>query len=444
MKRLVVLLFLSVLPVYGLLAQKKGRQLIDSLLIELPYVEDMLKVRIYSTLCQVYTHINPDTSIYYGEKGIAFAKEIGWNKGIMQVANSIGGSYQNRSDHATALKYYLEALKISKEVQQSIATGLGNIGNVYYAQKAYDKALDHYLQGLKINESIGNKEKMATVLGNIANVYMYFYDTSARDSKYREINKQKALAYFDRSIKLYEEVGNKNGIARNKGNIGNLYKDEDDLTISLRHYKEALELSKVTDNKLMQLAMQINMAMLYKKVAEDTTGRAKIESYTNRDKAILVNKGLVMATELVKEGKAIGYNELLYEGLGTLSALYKMKGDYKKAFEAQEEFIALMDTLHRLNNEETVAKLEAKNKSDQQEKEIEIQKLAVAKKRNTNWFMGIGIVVLLFVIRFVIKERKKSETVLLNILPKKIAERLKAKEHPIADQFTGPLLCSLT
>ena len=33
------------------------------------------------------------------------------------------------------------------------------------------------------------------------------------------------------------------------------------------------------------------------------------------------------------------------------------------------------------------------------------------------------------------RERKKSEVLLLNILPQKIADRLKKKEHPIADHF---------
>ena len=41
----------------------------------------------------------------------------------------------------------------------------------------------------------------------------------------------------------------------------------------------------------------------------------------------------------------------------------------------------------------------------------------------------------LLVVNIVRKERKKSEALLLNILPKKIAERLKMKEQPIADSF---------
>lgn len=41
----------------------------------------------------------------------------------------------------------------------------------------------------------------------------------------------------------------------------------------------------------------------------------------------------------------------------------------------------------------------------------------------------------LLVVNIVRKERKRSEALLLNILPKKIAERLKLKEHPVADSF---------
>ena len=51
------------------------------------------------------------------------------------------------------------------------------------------------------------------------------------------------------------------------------------------------------------------------------------------------------------------------------------------------------------------------------------------------------LVFVLFLFRFLLvvniirKERKKSESLLLNILPKKIADRLKLKEQPIADSF---------
>lgn len=44
---------------------------------------------------------------------------------------------------------------------------------------------------------------------------------------------------------------------------------------------------------------------------------------------------------------------------------------------------------------------------------------------------------LVCVIYFIIKERKKSENLLLKILPKPIAKRLKKNEYPIADQFNN-------
>ena len=433
---LCLLFVLSSLP---LLAQKQGRELIDSLLIEAPYVADTLKVRIYSTLSQVYTHVDPDSSIMFGEKGMAVAKRMNWNKGIALVANNMGSSYLNRSDNATALKYYYEALKVNKEAgdEQSVAMNLGNIGNVFYNQKIYDKAFDYYGQALKLNEKHGMKEKMATNLGNMANVFMHYFDTAKAGSRQKLINKHKTLDYFARSIALYQELGNKSGIARNKGNMGNIYQFDEDKTAALRYYNEALELNKDVGSRLFELAMKINIAMVYLDVAADTTGKLIIEGYTARNKDILADKAITMAEQAVKGSKEIGFLELLSEGLPTLSLLYAMKGNYKKAYENQVEFRELSDSLHKKSSEEAITKLEAKNKLDQQQKEIEIQKLAIAKKRNTTWFMGIGIVALLFVIGFVIKERKKSENLLLNILPRKIADRLKAKEHPIADQFTG-------
>ena len=72
------------------------------------------------------------------------------------------------------------------------------------------KTLDHYEKALKIHEEMGNREGMAIQLGNMGNVFQIQGDMI------------KALDHYEKVLKIFEEVGNKlnyNIIMNNKINL---------------------------------------------------------------------------------------------------------------------------------------------------------------------------------------------------------------------------------
>jgi tetratricopeptide (TPR) repeat protein len=82
---------------------------------------------------------------------------------------------------------------------------------------------------LKLNEELGRKEGMANQLGNIGIVYQ------------NKGELDKALEYYGKALKLNEELGKKGGIAAELGNIGNVYKIKGEL---LDYYLDAKDLAK--------------------------------------------------------------------------------------------------------------------------------------------------------------------------------------------------------
>ena len=433
-----LIFFLSFTPL--LHAQKQGRALIDSLLTKVPFGEnDSNKVMILCRLSDQYSSISSDTGIIYGQKAIALAREIDWKQGIAKAQIAIGGNYIAKTDHAKALACYFDALKIDEELgsKTDIAISLGNIGNVYYRQKEYDKAFEYYEKAYNMFAALGVKEKMATNLGNMGNIYSHYFDTAKVNLEIRAVNRAKTLAYYEQAYQIYKEIGNRNGMARNMGNSGNIYVQDDDETHALEQYSGALKMYEEIGNKSAQAAFRINIASIYKAIADDSVGKKRVGNYTRADRKILIDQAIAMILPAVQLATEAGFLEALQSCFNSLAALYSMKGDYKKAFEMDRKYADMQDSIYKQNNGEEISKLESQFKLDQQDKEIQIQKLEVAKKRNTSLFMGVGIALLLLVIIFIAKERKKSEQLLLNILPGKIAERLKRKEHPIADHFSG-------
>lgn len=440
MKRFFLLLLTLSLISSALIAQKQGRSLIDSLVSRYPYgVNDSSKVLLICRISELYSPINSDTGIWYGEKAQQLTDEIGWKMGKVYASIAIGNNYIAKADHGKALSYFFDALKTSEALDNKtqVATCTGNIGNVYYRQKEYEKAFDYYQKAYNMFASLGNKQRMATNLGNMGNIYSHYFDTARHSPDKRAADRQKTLDYYDQAYKIYKDLGDKNGMARNMGNSGNIYVQDDDETKALEQYAGALKMYEEIGNKAAQAAFRINISSIYKTIAEDTSGKKSVGIYTRANRQLLIDKAIEYILPAVTLASEAGFLEALQSSYNNLSNLYAMKGDYKNAFEMDRKYADIQDSIYKQNNGEAISKLEAQYKLEQQDKQIQIQKLEVAKKRNTSFFMGAGIMLLLIVIIFIAKERKKSEQLLLNILPAKIAERLKKKEHPIADHFKG-------
>jgi tetratricopeptide (TPR) repeat protein len=83
-----------------------------------------------------------------------------------------------------------------------------------------------------MREQIGEKIGIAYSLNNIG----VFYGRRGKN--------EKALEYFDRSLKIQEEIGDKQGAAFTLGNIGNIYKDKGQLDKALVYAKKELRLAE--------------------------------------------------------------------------------------------------------------------------------------------------------------------------------------------------------
>ena len=85
-----------------------------------------------------------------------------------------------------------------------------------YLKSDYPKALDYYQRSIKINKELGNKKASASTMNNIGIIYKQQGDFP------------KALEYYQLSLKIQEEIGDKKGIASTINNIGIIYKQQGD------------------------------------------------------------------------------------------------------------------------------------------------------------------------------------------------------------------------
>lgn len=438
----IITVFLFIAGMGELSAQKlTGQARIDSFLKELPSAkEDTNKVKLLDDLSYAYNGIDPALGLKYAQDALSLAQTLQYKRGIALAYGNIGVNNMALSDYPKALDNLLTALKIYEELhdKRRIASTLGNIGNIYIHQGDYPKTLEYYFKVLKMFEDMNSQSDVAITYANIASVYE------------NESELSKALEYCYKALKICTDSGYKRGIAINQKTIGNVYEGQG-------NYAKALEYDFTALKTFEELGDKHSIAICLGSIGECYMTMTKDTVVVKPDKLIPATKAerLKLSVEYLK--KAI----TLFTELGdlddlqifsqNLSEAQVLSGNYKDALESYKEYVAINDSVFGKENQIKLLNLQTKREIDLKNKQIEIDKLAVEKKKSERIFYIIGILLLLAVIGFMMRnyflqrksnhqlslEKKRSEDLLRNILPAEVANELKEKGTSTAKQFSN-------
>ncbi len=345
-------------------------------------------------------------------------EEIGDKKGIAASYNNIGLIYVNQGNFLEGLKNHFASLKIKEEIgdKYGIAVSYNNIGNIYDDQDNYPEALKNYFAALKIDKEIGSKQGIANCYNNIGIIYQ------------EQGNYPEALKNYFNSLKIEEEIGYKYGIAATYSNIGNIYYAQGNYPEALKKQFTSLKIKEEIGDKY-GIANSCNyIGIIY----------TKQKKYNEASQ--FLNKGLSLA-------KDIGSLNVINESYSGLAALDSSKGDFKRAWEHYKMYIITRDSMFNVEKTKKIMQIgfdkkEAVSKAEQEKKDAIAHKELQRQKLVRNGFIGGFAVVLLFAGVFfrqrirISKEKKKSEELLLNILPSQVAEELKQTGHCQAKTFS--------
>ena len=117
-----------------------------------------------------------------------------------------------------------ELVKVFKKL---LANAYYKIADRYYNQGKIDKALEYYFLSLKISEELKEKQGMAYCYNSIALTYEYQGEFD------------KALEYYFLSLNNYEEIKDTEGMAHEYWNIASFYHIKKDYANCIAYYTEA-------------------------------------------------------------------------------------------------------------------------------------------------------------------------------------------------------------
>ncbi|MFT6814938.1 MAG: adenylate cyclase [Sphingobacteriales bacterium] len=164
----------------------------------------------------------------------------------------INGFLYSNPDTAFILAEDLVVFGQEKKSLKSQASGYHIQGVSCYFTSNYPKALDYYQRSLKIFKEIGGKKGISNTLMNIGSVYQ------------DQNNYLKALVYFQRSLKINEEVRDNMMIANALHNIGSSYQAQNNYPKALDYFQRSLKIFKEIGYKKGVSTSLVNIGSIYK------------------------------------------------------------------------------------------------------------------------------------------------------------------------------------
>ena len=362
------------------------------------------------------------------EEGLEIAEKIDDKLSAADILVKMGYIYHDNEDVINALIYYQKSLKIYEE--ENDLEGKGNIynefGSIYLSKGDYDKALDYYKKSIDINKELNYEEGNSAMYINIGGLYLTKNDF------------QQALDYYEKGLVIEKKKEDKLGIASALSGIGNVYLEQGASTKALDFLQRSFDISESIND----IQGGTNTLLSISDIYLDNKNYTKAITYCK--------KSLSMAKKVGDLGGQEYACECLYEA-------YRALGNPEEALVYHEQMIFIGDSIKTEDLAIKLQQIEFSKKilADslvQIEKDIKVQlqheSEVQRKDKNRNLAIAAGIICFILAIGFfsrwqyvkksknvLKKEKDRSESLLLNILPAEIAEELKEKGEAKARDF---------
>jgi class 3 adenylate cyclase/tetratricopeptide (TPR) repeat protein len=402
------------------------------------------------------------------QKSLALSEELGAKHQVANTLNNIGAIYREQSNYPKALEYFKKSLVIREEIgnKKDIAVSLNNIGTFYIDQGRYPQALEYLQRSLAIRKELADNRGIASSLNNIGSVY------------YSQSNYTLALEYYQNSISISQELDDKRGVASLLNNIGMIYEDKANYPKALENYKKSLVISEKLGEKLLKSNVLNNMGVIYRKqgnnnkaleyyqksleIRNELDNKSGIASTMTNIGTIYFDKknypqALKYCRKSLELAESIGSLELVQGACICLYDTYKAMDKSNDAMVYLEKKVMTEDSLKATETAKKLQQMEFEKvmlrDSIAKAEEALLVKIAHQeeirqKNQIRNWSIAGGVFAFLLAGGFysrwrfvrksrdiISKEKKRSDNLLLNILPAEIAEELKEKGRADAQDF---------
>ncbi len=231
---------------------------------------------------------------------------------------------------------------LNKVDRQRDAQIINNLGVIHEHRGEHEAALAKYEESLKIEEELGDHLGVASSLLNLGNIHYFRGEYEA------------ALARYEESLKIEEKLGNRFGVARSLHQIGMIYQARGEYEAALARYEGSKKIMEELGNRAgaayslgqigviyqdrgqYQLALKTYESVM--RISEEFGDRSSMANSLQYSGVIYQHLGqyeiaLARYEEVLKIREELGDRVGVAQISGQIGQLFSQTGNYPEAFE---------------------------------------------------------------------------------------------------------------
>ena len=354
-------------------------------------------LRQYLTVSEAKLNDSIDESVDLAGKALILARKHNLPKETSQALLILAKGYHKAGVYDKALDRCQQALRGFESINDQLgcADAYEQMGYIYWKLNNPDKVREYFDKSLALRRKYGNAEQIADALNNKGIVLLHYLK-----------HPEEALKLYNEALSLCEKSHYNIGIAHSLNNIGNYYLLSGDYKLSLDYNTRSYELYKRVGDKN---RAAINLLII---------------GYLNQ---LLGNEQLAEKQyfETIKLAEEVNSHSVVRDAYQNLSSLYQIQNKELKHLQYFKLYSELADSLYNKETNSNIANLQTQFAVEKQELENKILKLQNQRQK----LLLLGLLLLISTILttgyYIIREKRLSEKLLLNILPYEVAKELK-------------------
>lgn len=249
-----------------------------------------------------YMESNPDSAILMADAMINFGMEKKYDEAKSLGYEIIGYGHYQKSDFTLALVNFKIALELAENAGlEKFKSGLINtIGVLYGTLGNRTRELEYYQRSLRISEEMNKKEHIEIAVSNIGEIYFALE------------NYTRALEYFERGLQLEKEMGDSLGYAMSLNLIADVFRKQQDFERALAYSQHALKINEEFNDNQGIVESYFSIGDTYKEQGEFELALQYF------------NKGL-------ETNEGYGASERNVESLFKVGSIYREQNDFQRA-----------------------------------------------------------------------------------------------------------------
>ncbi len=324
-----------------------------------------------------------------------------------------GNTKRLMGDLEEALEAYFKSGDAARKAKYSIGEGntYGAIADIYAVSKNHKNARLYYIKAISTLRKSKDSIALASVISNAGDE---FFNNKIYDS---------ALHHFKEAGLIFEKVNYLTGKAYSQGNVGMLYAKTGQTYLAEKNINEAIRILAATEDYYPICVYLISMSDIYVERGDQSTAM----NYAKRSLQLAQQYGL---------------KEQISEANKRISVLYEKIGKPDESLNYFKNYIVYRDSVNNIKSVQSMADL--RTDFEVSRKQVEVDLLNQQKRNQrvmlTSLFIILGLTIVLlgtlyWYFKNISREKKRSESLLLNILPAETAQELKLKGKVDAVKF---------